>query len=299
MHLAANLKAEGGLLDLHPTPPPVSFYLPSQAGNLFAMYYRPNEAVGEGCDLLYVHPFAGEMAASRNVIAAVSRHLAHAGVGVLTVDLFGCGDSSGEFREARWEIWRNDLASAVRWLRQQGRDRIGLLGLRLGALLAMDFAAHSGEGYERIVLWQPVLSGETMLTQFFRMNLDEMGDGRERIQMTQPEYRELLLPAETFEVAGYELSSELIHAIDKLSLSTLGRAFSDPILWIEMGNESQPKLHPERLQVIEAWRRSGETISTHTLSGLPFWFFPHSVAPRRIAQALTPLFTNLVCQGRA
>jgi len=41
----------------------------------------------------------------------------------------------------------------------------------------LDFAAHSGESYDSIVLWQPVLSGETMLTQFLRMNLDEMGDG--------------------------------------------------------------------------------------------------------------------------
>jgi len=85
MHLTANLKAEGRLLDLHPTVSPVSFYLPSQAGNLFAMYYPPTEGAGEGYDLLHVHPFAGEMAASRNVIAAVSRHLASAGVGVLTL----------------------------------------------------------------------------------------------------------------------------------------------------------------------------------------------------------------------
>jgi len=299
MHLTANLKAEGRLLDLHPTVSPVSFYLPSQAGNLFAMYYPPTEGAGEGYDLLHVHPFAGEMAASRNVIAAVSRHLASAGVGVLTLDLFGCGDSSGDFRDARWEIWRDNLASAVRWLRLQGRDHISLLGLRLGALLALDFAAHSGESYYSIVLWQAVLSGETMLTQFLRMNLDEMGDGPGGIPLTQPEYRKSLLPGKTIEVAGYELSSELIHAIDKLSLSHLGHAISDPILWIEMGNESEPKLRTESMQVIEAWRRVGVRISTHALTGLPFWFFPHSVAPRRIAQALAPLFTNLVCQSGA
>jgi exosortase A-associated hydrolase 2 len=298
MHLTANLKAEGRLLDLYPTPSPVSFYLPSQAGNLFAMYYRPTEGAGEGYDLLYVHPFAGEMAASRNVIAGVARHLAGAGVGVLTLDLFGCGDSCGDFRDARWEIWRDNIASAVRWLRQQGLDRISLLGLRLGALLAMDFSAHSGESSD-LILWQPVLSGETMLTQFLRMNLDEMGDGPGGIQLTQPEYRKTLLPGQTIEVAGYELSSELIHAIDKLSLSPLAHAFSGSILWIDMGNDSEPKLRPERLQIVEAWRRAGVRISAHTLNGLPFWFFPHSVSPRRIAQAITPLFTNLVSRTEA
>jgi exosortase A-associated hydrolase 2 len=281
------------VLALHPKPFPVGFYLPSEAGNLFAMYYAPSEAARESYDLVYIHPFAGEMTASRNVIAAVARHLASAGVGMLILDLLGCGDSSGDFRDARWEIWRADLASAVRWLREQGRDRIGLLGLRLGALMAMDFAAYSGESYD-LILWQPVLSGETMLTQFLRMNLDEMGDGPAGIRLTQPEYRKTLLPGQTIEVAGYEISSELIHAIDKLTLPQLVHAVSVPILWIDMANEFEPRLRPERAQVVEACKKIGVKISTHMLNGLPFWFFPHSVSPRRIAQAVTPLLTNLV-----
>jgi|CZKH01.1.fsa_nt_gi exosortase A-associated hydrolase 2 len=294
MHLTANSEAGAKRRDFGPAPSPVAFYLPGQAGNLFAMYYRPNEAAPEGCDVIYIHPFAGEMAASRNVIAAVSRHLASAGFGVLTLDLFGCGDSSGDFREARWEIWRADIAAAVRWLQEQGRDRVSLFGLRLGALLAMDFAAHSGERYEHIVLWQPVLNGQTMLTQFLRMNLDEMGDDPNGTQLTRPEYRRSLLPGQTIEVAGYELSSELIQAIDKQSLSPLGNALADPILWMEMGQKTGTSFRPDSLQIIQAWKSCGIRILIHELNGLPFWFFPHSVSPQRIAQQVTSLFTNIV-----
>ncbi|HEX3544845.1 MAG TPA: alpha/beta hydrolase, partial [Candidatus Acidoferrum sp.] len=132
--------------------PPFSFFLSGTAGNLFAMYYPPKETDADPGDVLYVPPFAGEMFASRNLIAAVARNLASAGMGVLTVDLFGCGDSDGDFSDARWEIWRDDLAAAVAWLQEQGRDRLILWGLRLGALLAMDFAARSRQACEKIAL---------------------------------------------------------------------------------------------------------------------------------------------------
>src|SRR5579862_8212418 len=86
--------------------PPIGFFLSGSAGDLFAMYYAPAETDIDYGDVLYVHPFAGEMFASRNVIAALARELASVGVGVLTVDLYGCGDSWGDFSDARWEIWR-------------------------------------------------------------------------------------------------------------------------------------------------------------------------------------------------
>lgn len=279
-------------LDLAPAQGPMSFFLSAPAGNLFAMYYRPNESAPDLGDVLYVHPFAGEMAASRNVIAALSRNLAHLGFGVLTVDLFGCGDSSGDFREARWEIWREDLAAAVRWLQDQGRDRLNLWGLRLGALLAMDFAAQSGESFERIVLWQPVLSGQAMLTQFLHMNLDEMEIGAVGRQLTNPEYRKSLPAGQTIEVAGYELPSELIHAIDKISLEPLGNPLLGPIHWIEMCPKTESPLRPESSRLVEAWRAGGIPVSTHKLRGSPFWLFPHSVSPQRIAQEFVSVFTR-------
>jgi len=292
MRLPAITEDSEKIFDLGPVPPPTGFYLPGQAGNLFAMYYRRSESAPEAGDVLYVHPFAAEMAASRNVIAALARDLARAGFGVLTVDLFGCGDSSGDFAEARWEIWREDLATAVRWLQEQGHDRISLWGLRLGALLAMDFAAQSGENYERIVLWQPVLSGQAMLTQFLHMNLDEMAGGPAGSRLTQPEQRTSLGPGQTIEIAGYELASEFIHAIDKLNLEPLGNPFSGPIRWIEIGQTAEPSLRTESLQVIDAWRKRQMRVSSHTLSGLPFWLFPHSVSPHRIARDVIAIFAR-------
>lgn len=254
------------------------------------MYYQPNPLVQEDRDIVYVHPFAGEMAASRNVIAAMARELASRGLGVLTVDLFGCGDSSGDFRQARWEIWREDVASAVHWLQEQGRERISLWGLRLGALLALDFAANSGENYENIFLWQPVLSGESMMTQFFRMNHDEMTDTAGSARLISAQHRRALPPAETIEVAGYELSSELIRAIDGQNIEDSSCMFSDPICWTEIVSNPEFPFRAEARRILDERVNRGLEVSSHRLMGSPFWLFPHCVSPQRISQEAAPDF---------
>jgi exosortase A-associated hydrolase 2 len=272
--------------------PPISFFLPGPAGNLFAMYYPPAETDIDNGDIIYVHPFAGEMFASRNLIAALAREMASEGFGVLMVDLYGCGDSSGDFGDARWEIWRDDLVAAAGWLRAQGRDRLSLWGLRLGALLAMDFAARSGETYERIVLWQPVVTGRNMLTQFFRMNLDEAEPGLPPGQLTDPEARKSLADGLNIEIAGYELSPDLIREIDKLEIAALGKAVSGPIHWMQVSDRVENPFHPETLRVLEDWKQQRVRVTAHKCVAPPFWLFPHSAEPARLADGLAVMFRN-------
>jgi len=73
---------------------------------------------------------------ARRMAALQSRRLAAAGYSVLQIDLFGCGDSSGDFADARWEIWKQDLRLALGWLKPRVAGPLGLWGLRLGATLA-------------------------------------------------------------------------------------------------------------------------------------------------------------------
>jgi exosortase A-associated hydrolase 2 len=277
---------------------PISFFLPGPAGNLFAMYYPPAETGGDSGDVLYVHPFAGEMFASRHLIAALARGLASEGLGVLTVDLYGCGDSSGDFSDARWEIWRDDLTAAVAWLQARGRDRLSLWGLRLGALLAMDFAARSSETYEKIVLWQPVVTGRNMLTQFFRMNLDEADRGLSPAQLTDPEARRSLPDGNNIEVAGYELSRELIREIDNLEIAALGKAVSGPIHWMEVSDRAGNPFHPETLRVIEEWKQRAVRVITHKSVTAPFWLFPHTTDPARLERELIGMFRDEYGNGK-
>src|SRR3546814_18352731 len=106
---------------------------------------------------------------SRRMAALQARALAALGIDVLLLDLFGTGDSAGDFRDARWEIWREDAMAAVAWLGARCGGRVGLWGLRLGTLLAAEVAAEMQA--PRLLLWQPVLSGERHLTQFLRLRV--------------------------------------------------------------------------------------------------------------------------------
>ena len=58
----------------------------------------------------------------RRMIAEVGRRLEGSGVGMLVVDLFGTGDSEGEFAQADWQRWKADLAGAVQWAAAEGVD---------------------------------------------------------------------------------------------------------------------------------------------------------------------------------
>jgi pimeloyl-ACP methyl ester carboxylesterase len=79
-----------------------------------------------------VHPFAEEMNKSRRMAALQSRALAAQGYAVLQIDLFGCGDSGGDFATRRG---RNGATTSRRDAMAAARvsGAITLWGLRLGA----------------------------------------------------------------------------------------------------------------------------------------------------------------------
>ena len=69
-----------------------------------------------GCTARHLPPFAEEMNHSRRMATLQAHRLAALGIDVLVVDLFGTGDSAGDFADARWETWQEDAKAAVAWL---------------------------------------------------------------------------------------------------------------------------------------------------------------------------------------
>ena len=120
--------------------PAEPFFLQTDCGRRFCLYHAPRAEKECRGAFIYVHPFGEEMNKSRRMAALQARAFAAMGFGVLQIDLFGCGDSSGDFSDARWDIWKQDLSGASTWLAERVSAPISLWGLRLGALLALDFA---------------------------------------------------------------------------------------------------------------------------------------------------------------
>src|SRR5690606_27532247 len=87
------------------------FHLDTGRGKRFALLTSPAASAPIG-GLLFLHPFAEEMNKSRRMVALAARAFASAGWAVLQVDLAGCGDSEGDFADADWQTWLDDVSHA-------------------------------------------------------------------------------------------------------------------------------------------------------------------------------------------
>ncbi len=252
-------------------PPAHAFFLDAAPGKRFCLYHAPHSSRDCQGAFIYLHSFAEEMNKSRRMAALQSRALAAMGYAVLQIDLFGCGDSSGDFADARWEIWKQDIAAACTWLQQQTNAPISLWGLRLGALLALDFSGRSQFPIENLVLWQPVTRGELFITQFLRLRLAtaalagqaDTGNGTRTL-------RNALASGETLEIAGYALAPALAEAIDALDAAQLAPT-SSTVHWLELVAEPGRPRSPETTRVAATWLHKNLDLHLQQVQCPPFW----------------------------
>lgn len=238
-----------------------AFFLASAPGERYCLYHAPAGACRGA--LVYLPPFAEEMNKSRRMAALQARALAAAGYGVLQIDLHGCGDSDGDFGDARWEQWHADVAAARAWLEARVGRPAGLWGLRLGALLALDHAR--GHRVPELLLWQPVLKGEAFLTQFLRLLVASGMLDEDAPAAGTRELRAVLESGRALEVAGYTLAPELAAAIDALDAARLAPAC--PVHWFELVAADDRPLPPAALRVAQQW--GGQAIIK--VAGPTFW----------------------------
>jgi len=248
------------------------FFLESAPGRRFCLFHPPLGPCRGA--VLYIHPFAEEMNRSRRMAALQARALADLGHGVLQLDLHGCGDSSGDFADARWAHWLADIEAGAAWLgRRLGERPLTLWGLRLGALLAADYARATRRPLAALVLWQPVLNGASYLTQFLRLRvagdmLDAAGG-----QTSTGALRQALAAGDSVEVAGYELAPALATTLDTLDpLETMTPPC--PVHWFEATGPDGAGLPPGAARTAAGWQSRGVVLHAHPVACPPFWTTP-------------------------
>ncbi len=253
-------------------------------GSLFAIHVTPETtAANRGEAVLYLPSFAEEMNRSRRMAALSARELAARGIATLILDPFGTGDSAGNFEDASWQTWCGDTESACVWLTDRGYERISLLGLRLGACLALQAAAAPNvkAKISKAILWQPVLKGSTFLSQFLRIRVAAgLGNADTVDKETVKDLRAQLNEGHALEVAGYRLTSELAAAVDCLDFAELALAAGLPLTWCELGAGPEPS--PASQNVIERLRAGGIEVDCRVVPGEPYW----SIEETTLAPAL-------------
>ena len=246
--------------------------IPSNQGKLFSLFYSPGTAtrIQPQTAVVFFPPFTEEMNKSRRMVALQARRFCEQGLAVFIVDLYGTGDSEGNFEQATWEIWQQDMRSAVAWLGDQGINQFIFWGLRAGVFLALQTAAAVNVNISKFIMWQPVARGEVMLTQFLRLRMAaDLMSSSEKI--TTKDLRQQLANGNNVEIAGYNLSPLLAKSIDTLQLKTLIPAREIPLLWVEVLPSDSRPVSAVSQQIVDYWRDQGVTVELVKIVGEPFW----------------------------
>ena len=134
----------------------------------------PDAAVGAS-GVAVLPPVGYEWWSTHRTLRATAERLARDGHVVLRVDYEGTGDSAGEqYEPDRVARWRASAAAAVAELRRLGVERVTLLGLRLGALIAL--LDGSELAADALIAWAPVTSGRRYAREI-RLLADRAPDG--------------------------------------------------------------------------------------------------------------------------
>ncbi len=256
-----------------------AFFLPRPSpavGQRFCLHHPAQGGAIRG-QVLYIHPLAEEMNKSRRMAAQQARALSAAGFAVLQIDLLGCGDSSGDFSDATWSAWVDDVLAASQWLRGQITSvstassakpvPLWLWGLRSGCLLAADAAPKLPEPC-RFLFWAPAHAGKSLLQQFLRLKVaGDMLTGNAKGLMDG--LRGKLAAGDSVEVAGYTLNPALASGLEMASLTPPHKATR--VEWLELSTRADATLTPVATQIQAIWQQAGHAVRSHLVTGPSFW----------------------------
>ncbi|GAB3267153.1 alpha/beta hydrolase family protein [Chitinimonas naiadis] len=245
-----------------------AFYLDTPKGRRFCLFMGSRLAGPVRGTILYVPPFAEEMNKSRRMAADQARAFAEQGYAVLQMDLLGTGDSEGDFGDATWGNWQEDLLLACRWLEQTVPEgERWLWGLRTGGLLATTVAGRLSTPVN-LLLWQPTLSGKQFLQQFLRLKMaGEMlsGEGKGKTDGL----REQLRQGQSIEVAGYGLSPAMAAELELADIALPGNVVR--VEWLELSPRADSGLSPAAALRLEKWQASNAAVRSKVVTGPAFW----------------------------
>ncbi len=240
-----------------------AFFLDAQGGGRFCTLLEPTTAARG--NLLLVPPFAEELNKSRRMLALAATVFARSGWRVLHIDLLGTGDSAGEFRDASWIAWLDDLSCGRDFL-QHGADLpLVLWSLRAGSLLCAQWQAREGTALPWLA-WQAVAQGRQHVQQFLRLKgVSEMlNDADAKAVMSS--LRAEIAAGAVVEVAGYELAPQLLGGLECAVLEQPPAA----TLLLEVGS-GDGGLSPGLQRLLERWRDGGAAVDAGSVPGSVFW----------------------------
>jgi pimeloyl-ACP methyl ester carboxylesterase len=183
-----------------------SYFFGPEEAPLFAMYTPPRAQVARNAGILLCPPIGLEYFRTHYAIRQLAKQLSAAGFHILRFDYHGTGDSGGEIGFGQFETWVDDIALALNELVDiSGAESISIVGLRMGAVLAIEALARRNFKVNDLVLWDPVVAGRQYLA-----TLEEMQAQLVALRHAPPQ--------PTDELLGAHFPVDLRAAIDGLDI---------------------------------------------------------------------------------
>ncbi len=210
--------------------------------------------------LVMCHGFTGHRIEAHFLFVKAARAFCAAGLGVLRFDFRGSGESEGRFRDMTIEGEIADALAALEHMRAEpgvDAERVGLLGLSLGGLVAACAAARDG-GVQALVLWSAVADlggvfGERHESAAERASLGECG---------------------YYEHGAHRIGAGFVEQLGRIDpLAELGRYRAPALVVHGSDDQSVPVAHAEMyMQALSGGDRAKHIIegADHTYSTVGF-----------------------------
>jgi exosortase A-associated hydrolase 2 len=232
------------------------FFFGGEDRSLFGVYHPPIAAADRDLGVVVCAPLGREYTKTHRALRQLAQRLARLGFHVLRFDYRGCGDSAGEPTEASLGSWAEDVSTAADELKDRaGLDKLGLVGLRLGATLAL-LAARERRDVEAIVLWEPVLDG--------RRHLAGLRQEQERWEAERGFSPEKPAPDGTLGLLGFPMGRALREGLERLDWSLKRRPARRGLLLRETPELAEPAF-------ADQMREQGVAFQVETTSAERFW----------------------------
>jgi uncharacterized protein len=280
------------------------FFFGNAVRALYGTYHPPQARAGSDLrgagGVVLCGPFGVEYMRSHRAFRQLTTLLARAGLHVLRFDYGGTGDSAGEGQDQRLEDWVGDVRTAVEELRETaGIDEVSVVGLRLGAILAVEAArtpdtdgpGGAGIPVRHLVLWDPVAEGDAWLREILG---GADGVARTAALFDSPGAHAPEGPGNGGEawvgVSGFPLSRDIFEALRGRVLEGKGLSRGLPVDVVVSADREDYAALNHRLNA------SGAASSLHVVPSEGNWAegdaFGSALLPQGIIQALVALLSG-------
>jgi pimeloyl-ACP methyl ester carboxylesterase len=165
--------------------------------------------------LVVCRPFGYEGVCAHRSMRAIAEATAELGIPTLLFDYLGTGDSAEISAQAdQITVWTQDVVRAIEEIKRiSAVERLCLLGIRLGGLLAIE-AARQSSSVDSLILIEPVVTGVRYLREIRRVRLAASLNSGQPLESADSR-------PDAIEVSGYPLFTTTMNALSRIDLMRL------------------------------------------------------------------------------